>query len=213
MATKKEAAAALGVSLAEVLRMIKRGDLKAKKKTASVFSDWDIDLKSVKKAGTVEASVKATLAKAVTAPPEAPEPEEDETDAETTQSQGIVKDEEAGTAGEANPKDVEVRAARAGSSATEIDASVESKPLAKADEHKDVPASHPVRDVNPALERRRLFLLKRRQQREAELKKGEQKDGKRTDSGREQRPEGDGRSPGGSNQAAPKKEDEPKWWF
>jgi hypothetical protein len=189
MATKKQAAEALGVSLAEVLRMIKRGDLKAKKKTASVFSDWDIDLKSVKKAGTVEASVKATLAKVVTAPPEASEPEDEETDVETTQPHEKV--EEQGV----------------------VEEKVELTPKQQADR---TPDEGTPQYANPALERRRLFLLKRRQQRESQEKKGGQKDGKRIDSGRESKPERDGGSSKGGNQATPKESSpakEPKWWF
>ena len=232
MATKKQAAEALGVSMAEVLRMIKRGDLKAHRKTASRFSDWIIDLSSMKKAGSVEAEVTATLAKVVPAPPattDEPESPEEEA-AEASQPDEENKDGEADVAVLANPKDAEVGARIAPRSTTDVDASGERKTLAETDESEGTPASHPVKnanrgDVNPAvrsetdgtraLERRRLFLLKRRQQRETEEKnrKESTSDGKGTDSRREQSPAGDGKRSEGSDQADPKKGKEPKWWF
>ena len=195
MATKKQAAEVLGVSTKEILRMIERGELKAKKKTASVFSDWDIDLSSVKKAGTVEAKVKAVLSEVVT-PPEAEADSEELT--ETTQPPVAAEERDSPVA--------EERDSPAEVSNEEVQ------------EQQVIDEKPPERHVNPALERRRLFLLRRRQQREAEESKRKESasNGKRTDRGRTQGHEGDGGRPKGDNQAPPKEGGSPKeptWWF
>ena len=197
MATKKQAALALGVSTKEILRMIDRGELKARRKTASKFSDWDIDLSSVKgghgknEAGMVEAKVKAVLSE-VTAPPEAEADSEEPAETTQPEEQGVVEDEEV-----AEEKVVE----------EVVEEVKDEKPLGLR------PTVH---DVNPALERRRLFLLKRRQQRESQEKTGKESASnvKRTDSGRKPGNEGNGGSPKGSNQAPSEtKGKEPTWWF
>jgi len=61
--TKAKAAEMLGVTLQEVVRRIDRGELKARKKTASKFSDWLIEVPEMSSQHQITTKVNDALAK------------------------------------------------------------------------------------------------------------------------------------------------------
>jgi hypothetical protein len=79
--TKAQAAVMLGISPKEVVRRIESGALKGRKKTASKFSDWLVELPDEPLASNVAEEVKEVLSEAVVPEPE-PEPVEKEVEPE-----------------------------------------------------------------------------------------------------------------------------------
>lgn len=59
--TKAQAAVHLGISPKEVVRRIEKGELKGRKKTASKFSDWLVELPDEQEEGKVVEEVKEVL--------------------------------------------------------------------------------------------------------------------------------------------------------